>query len=201
MSSDRDSNPFSTRCVRPGAIEYRFEGDDCPALLVMRLGLHEWRGQIIGPHGTGKSTLLRTLAPEIERTGRKVEFVTLSQGQRWWRPSADQVNAWNSRTLVVIDGYEQLNVWARWRLRSICRRRGAGLLITAHKDMGFPTLFQSAVTLERAQTIVADLQRDGDTLVTADDVAAALEVRGGNLREALFDLYDLYELRRPRSPS
>jgi len=201
MTTEDDFNPFSTRCVRPGAIEFRFEAGVEARQLVERLAAQQWRGQIIGPHGTGKSTLLRTLVPWLEQAGRQLVLVSLSPGQRWWRPTATQARSWNEQTLIVIDGYEQLNAWSRWRWRNWCRRRRVGLLVTAHQDVGLPTLFQSGVALEVAQAIVRDLQRGAVVLVGPDDVATAVEARQGNLREALFDLYDLYELRRRRSPS
>ncbi len=201
MTAEQDSNPFSSRFVRPGAIAYRFGDERTAAQCVEQLAGQAWRGQIVGPHGTGKSTLLRTLIPAIEATGRSVDLVALAAGQTWWRPSAQQTRRWNAQTLVVVDGYERLNRWSRWRLRALCWQRRAGLLVTAHQNVGLPTLLQTAVSPEIARLIVRDLQREGETLVNEQDVAQVLEARQGNLREALFDLYDLYELRRRRSPS
>jgi hypothetical protein len=42
---------------------------------------------------------------------------------------------------------------------------------------------------------VRGLLPPGDTIIQDDDVRRALASRQGNLREALFDLYDLYEQR------
>lgn len=193
------SNPFSTRAIRPGAREYRFADESSCDALVRRLAELGWRAQILGPHGTGKSTLLQSLVAPVVRAGRKFELVTLTQGQRWWRASTEQLAGWNSDTLVVIDGYEQLNAWSRWRLRAACRKRGAGLLVTSHQDVGFPTLYETSITVALARQIVADMQAGGAALVGPEDVADRLDARGGNFREAMFDFYDLYELRRSRA--
>ncbi len=63
-------NPFSTCRTRPGAIPYVFPPGQSAAALIERMRESGWRGQIVGPHGSGKSALLATLAPAIEASGR-----------------------------------------------------------------------------------------------------------------------------------
>lgn len=201
MDDTGDSNPFSSRFVRPGAIPFHFPADASAAKLVEKLAANGWRGQIIGLHGTGKSTLVHAVLAALAAADRQTELVTITPGQQWWRPSVEQVRRWHDRTVVVIDGYERLKAWARWRLQATCWRRRTGLLITAHRDMGFPLLWSTEVTVEVAQVIVRELQVGRPELIQPADVADSLRAREGNLREALFDLYDLYELRRPRLPS
>ena len=69
--------------------------------------------------------------------------------------------------------------------------------MTAHVPVGLPALASTAVDFETAQTVFRLLVPGGGQ-VNRDDLEAALARNPGNLREALFDLYDLYELRRSR---
>jgi hypothetical protein len=55
------SNPFATRFTRPGAIEFIFPAGESLATLVARLRACDWRGQITGPHGSGKAPLRAAL--------------------------------------------------------------------------------------------------------------------------------------------
>ena len=64
-----ERNPFATRFVRPGVIPYRFDDRRTVADLVATLREHGWRGEIIGPHGSGKSTLVQTLIPALQEAG------------------------------------------------------------------------------------------------------------------------------------
>src|SRR5437016_5663581 len=82
LPRDRTTNPFSTRFVRPGALPFRFSAGQTAASLVARLHELHWRAQIVGPHGTGKSTLLAALLPEIEAAGQQVRAIALHDGQR-----------------------------------------------------------------------------------------------------------------------
>ena len=68
------SNPFATRYTRPDASEYLFPPDGGADLLIARLRESAWWGQITGPHGSGKSTLVQTLLPHLEAAGRAVDF-------------------------------------------------------------------------------------------------------------------------------
>jgi hypothetical protein len=190
------SNPFSTRFVHPGAIPYEFpDGESVPGLLA-RLDEFHWRGQIVGPHGSGKSTLLAELIAAIERQGRRVWTISLRDGQRRlpadWLRQAEDADA----RLIVVDGYEQLGLVSRWRLKFRCRQRGWGLLVTAHQDVGLPTLFRTTATVEMAQALVEHLLPAGNDRPNHQQVADAFASAGGNLRETLFKLYDWYESTR-----
>jgi hypothetical protein len=55
--------------------------------------------------------------------------------------------------------------------------------------------------VELLQQIVDQLQPDHVRLITPRDVVNAFQKASGNLREALFDLYDRYEERRRAEPS
>lgn len=60
------SNPFSTRFIRPGAVTYHFpEGISAVGLTQQFLQQHLGRAAIVGPHGSGKTSLLYALSPHL----------------------------------------------------------------------------------------------------------------------------------------
>ena len=189
-------NPFSTRRVRPGAITYLFPPDEDAASLVARLSQQAWRGQIVGPHGSGKSTLLQSLLEEIHLAGRQPILVTLRDGERRLPRGSVTPAQLDAGKLLTVDGYEQLSRWSRWRLARACRRCGCGLLATSHYSVGFPDLMRVCSSLQVAQRVVAQLLRSAPCRITQTDVAEAFDRCRGNVRETLFDLYDLYERQR-----
>jgi hypothetical protein len=192
------SNPFATRFTRPGAIPYIFPPGQSAVGLLDSLRNHDWWGEIIGPHGSGKSSLLAELLPLLDAAGRRVEVFGLHQGDRTLPFSKADVRTWNEETQVVVDGYEQLSWWSKRRLQSQVKAQRAGLLITAHQPMGLPPLFTTQPTLELARQIVENLLAgtDGNGVLSHEDVAAAFSAHGANLRELLFSLYDVYQTKR-----
>jgi hypothetical protein len=195
MPREPGTNPFATRFIRPGAATYLFPPGESAERCVDQLADSDWRGQIVGPHGSGKSTLLATLVPRIVRRGRQVEMFQLHGGQRHLPARADPAS-WTGSSQVVVDGYEQLSAASRWRLHRWCRRTQAGLLITCHRPrQGWPILY-------RTMTDTGLLQRLVDRLVTdvpdprrlaPEQVVQAFTEQDGNLREALLQLYDVWE--------
>ena len=191
-SSDHlPSNPFATRFVRPGEIDFLFSDEDSLPRVAQQLQQNHWRGQIIGPHGSGKSTLLASLLPVLPPEVH-VRLHTLRDGQR--RLAFDTSSAGEGCTvLLVIDGFEQLSRWQRWRIHRHCRRRNWGLLITAHADLGLPTLFTTQ-TSEALARQLAERRLGGELSAAAlAEVQACYRLKSGNCREMLFDLYDRYE--------
>jgi hypothetical protein len=187
------SNPFATRYTRPGAVEFLFAAGMSAAGLVERLAQQQWWGAIVGPHGAGKSTLLQTLIPELERAGRRVILVRLLEAERRVPNEALAGDALDERTLVIVDGYEQLGWWQRWRLARRCRRRSAGLLVTAHGATGIAELWRVEPSLATTQAVVACLLGDEAEQIPSAVVADLYERHAGNVRETLFALFDHYQ--------
>jgi hypothetical protein len=188
------SNPFSTRFVRPGAIPYVLPSEKSLDSVIERLQSHAWHGAIIGPHGSGKSTLLAALASRLAAEGRSVVLIALSAGETSLPVTEAEAGKWTNATQVVVDGYEQLSWWSSTWLQRTCSQQGAGLLVTAHADVGMPVVHSTQVDAELACRISAQLQGERQ-LVTDEDVHREFAESEGNLRELLFALYDIYEER------
>jgi hypothetical protein len=209
-SSARRTNPFATRFVRPGAIPFQFGDGTDGQMLVEQLAAAEWRGAIVGPHGSGKSTLLATLIPRVEQAGRCVKHIALcgdgiisSDGDSRSLPKS--LDDLESSSLLIIDGWEQLSWWNRYRIRKRTARRNCGLLVTAHDPAiirPLPLLFQTAPSLGTMQMLIEQfLQSDSkfvSPVVSHSDISTAFSQHHGNIRDAFFALYDLFE-RQARS--
>ena len=193
-------NPFSTRRTRPGALAFRFPPGQSAGQLVESLARNQWRGQVLGPHGSGKSTLLAALVPQIRAARKETLLVELHDGQRRLPDGWSRHAAPDAPLVVLVDGYEQLARWNRYRLNRLCRRRAWGLVVTAHEPVGLPDLFCTEVHAELACQLVAELLDGRPAPVTLDELRRRLEHHRGNFREVLFELYDLCELRRQTAP-
>jgi hypothetical protein len=189
-------NPFASKFLRPGVVPFLFaDGTDAGAL-VQRLIASGWWGQIVGCHGSGKSTLLVTLMPAVQHAGRQPILVTLHQGQRTMPALTSPLSA---GTLLIVDGYEQLSWWSKWMLKRRCRRAGSGLLVTSHRDAGLPTLYKTSTNLPLLSQISDQLLRNTEGKIASEDLQQAFATSGGNLREALFLLYDIYQQHHPEA--
>ena len=188
------ANPFSTRFIRPGAVSYVFVDGEDANTLVSRLAGLGWWAQVVGPHGSGKSTLIAHLVEPLERAGHRAAVFALRDGQRRLPRGWEADVAQRAAGMVVIDGYEQLSYFSRWWVAWRCCRRRWGLLVTAHHDVGFPTLLRTASSLATAQAVVDQLLGDNDRGIDHEAVAESY-AGAGSVRETLFALYDRYEKR------
>jgi hypothetical protein len=189
-------NPFSAQRIRPGAIDFLFGEGESLAQCLARLAEHGGWGQIRGPHGSGKSTLLAELTARLKDAPRRIEAFTLHDGERRLPATPGQMRSWDERVQVAIDGFEQLSFVNRWRVKRLCRRQGCGLLATTHRDLGLPDIYVTRPAPEVARRVAQRLLEGWPDLVTEDDINHAFTSAGGDIRETLFALYDLYEERR-----
>ena len=194
------SNPFSTRFVRPDTVEFRFAPGPKLRQIIHRLWDKGCWGQIVGPHGSGKSTLVAMLLRHASGHGIRAVSFALHDGQRrmpagWKRTVWDAFDRGRS-TMVVVDGLEQLSRFARWRLRHVCRTSGWGLLVTAHAPVGLPMLYRTSTNLELTVALVATLLDGHDVSIDREVVRDAFHRHDGNLRLVFLDLFDHYEQLR-----
>jgi hypothetical protein len=191
-------NPFAVQRVLE--IRYRLAGISWDELLE-RLAALRFRAALVGPHGHGKTTLLEDLGARLAGRGFRVRSVTLHDGQR--RLAASQrrelFNGLTPSDVLFLDGAEQLGHLSWLEVRT--RTRGAGgLVITSHRPGLLPTLYECRTDPELLAGIVRDL------LGRETSVEELFVRHGGNVREALRDLYDRYALidspaARTESPS
>ena len=194
--SAAEENPFSARYLRPGAIPYQFASGQSVESLIRRLRKNGWRGQVVGPHGSGKSALLAALIVAIEESGRQTVLIELHDGQRRLPVDLRRLPGVAGGTILFVDGYEQLSPLSRFLLGRCCRRRGLGLVVTAHGSVGFADLCRTTSSLRLAHQLVHRLLGEhSSSMITSDEVDERFAFHQGDLREMLFDLYDLYERR------
>jgi len=190
------TNPFCAARLRPGTIDFVFEQGKTLEQLVDALQSNAWRGQITGGHGTGKSTLLAALTLAMESRGRLVKSITLVAGQRNLpREFFAALRLSAGLGVAAVDGFEQLHPWNRVLLKRFCLTHGVGLVVASHRWAHLPSLYETAVDQPRAWRVVQRLQDGFPARIQIGDLVARLARHQGNLREALFDLYDLYEER------
>lgn len=188
-------NPFSSRFVRPGALPFLFPPGDSAEAIVARFAASGRRGAIVGPHGSGKSTLVETLLTQLRDEGREVRVCLLRNGERTLRCGFDA--GLQTGDVLVVDGYEQLGLLGRLALRRVVRRAGCGLLVTSHRPVhGLATLFAARPTSATTVALVERLTAVQAGPIASTDVERLFDEHGGDVREVLFALYDLYELRR-----
>ncbi len=180
-------NPF--RVERLHNLEFQLTGETWDGLCA-RLESLGFRAAVVGPHGHGKTTFLRSFARRLEARGFGVRRLFLSEEHphfeaRFLRELARTIT---ERDILFLDGAEQLG-WLAWR-RFLRTARGAqGILITCHRPMHFPTLLECRTSPELLAALLRDL--DVERCLPPDfDLGKALAERNGSIRDVFFALYD-----------
>ena len=186
-------NPFATRFVAPGEIPYFFSAAGDFRQLIARADKASWTGQIVGPHGSGKTTLVRHLAEQLQQRFSAIEFLIIRgirEVQVCHRLEGDSNPASKSedeRTLYVIDGIERLSWLQRKLLIADCRRKRIGLLVTAHRRLrGLPVFYETTFDEMRFEKILHHL----GTQQYEDHFESLRSKFGDDCRDMLFELYD-----------
>lgn len=187
-----EENPFCSKRIRPGAIPFYFPEGESVETLLQRLEGNQWNGEIIGPHGTGKSTLLAAILPALQER-KKVVHLELQDGVRALPLLYEEYELMDSETVMAIDGYEQLSYWSRRRLRKRSRTQGFGIVVIAHVSYDYPLLYQTASELSTARMLVRRLLENTIVQIPDSMVEERFHQYHGNVREMLFSLYDDYE--------
>ena len=207
-------NPFSAQRIHP-PVDFVTPGDepDWLSRLRDRFCSAGWVGQIIGPHGSGKTTLAREIAFGLPQVGQIISKV-IRPARRSAGPLEpsfpDEIvrhgilpdsvaiqtdvlrpTGPGDRTMLLVDGMNRLGLVAARGMSRHCRRTGMGLLLTVHRPFpGIPRLVRLEPTLKHFRAIVQRLQQTAVHRVSTTQIEAAYRENRGDYRAALFQLYD-----------
>ena len=182
-------NPFRTDRVL--ALRYRPRGGTLKELLdqLQRLG---YRGAIVGPNGTGKTTLLEHIELELRVLGFRTKLLHFYDKKRRFRRGEMKrfLAELTRQDFILLDGAEQMSAlhWQWFKVRS---KKAGGLLITAHKEGMLPTLTECATSPELLEEILSELL-SGEPAVSKSSSSELFQKHRGNIRGAVREMYDVY---------
>ena len=178
-------NPFAVDRVRQ--VRYEPPADTWDALLARLAAMH-YRGAIVGPRGSGKTTLCEDLQDRLTEQGLQTRrlFVTLNIQV----PLRDIVPLLSQPfDVLLLDGADHLSWWTWSRLKRRVLTTHRGLVITTHQPGLLPTWYTCQTSPALLQQIVNQLTPDQRPPIPV--VERLYHHHQGNIRDALRHLYDL----------
>jgi hypothetical protein len=179
MTMRASQNPFRTQ--RLHGLSYLLHECSWDQLL-QRCAVAEFRGAIVGRHGSGKTTLMSDLARRLRDAGETVTELFTNADTRLTLPSG-----WDTadvRSIVIADGYDSLHPIHRFRMLRKYRR----LIITAHARCALPTLYTCEARPEVLAWVATELTGTVMPVEAAEGLLAMYEF---NMRDAIRHLYDV----------
>ncbi len=189
------TNPFATCFTRPGEIPFVDDLLDI-SFLAKQVAESNRALQIVGPHGSGKTTLTIEIARALMPRGFETTWLTIRKSSfqsqlirnEYLSDQKIDVNKSNQK-LVVVDGIESIGLAARVALIGNLSKRAKVLLTTHRKRLGATLLCRTKPSLKTFRKLCNDLCPEmSNECPSAID--AAFHAENGNYREAFFRLYD-----------
>lgn len=180
-------NPF--RRSKIARLRYQISDQNIQAL-IDRFQKSHCIGAILGPHGTGKSTLLEDLQLKLNSRGYITRHRRIHEGisrQEKRALFADILNGDNS--VFFLDGGENLGFASWFWLVCQVRMKGCRLLATTHKVSLLPTLHKTEVN-KRLMLELTRLLADEHWDKCLENLALDIYQRyRGNMREVFRACY------------
>ena len=193
-------NPF--RASRQESVPWISPDGTTVEQLIDQLQTDRRCSAIVGPKGTGKTTLSLALQTALESRGQLTQFVTLSEDRKNQRRQlADCGLALAESKWLLVDGAERLPFGSKCllfnRSRTACRNRlqPGGFIVTLHRrSLLIPTLYRSKTDVELLVSVLHRMESADDD--TVDTAKALFAVNRGNIRLVLRALYNHHAHRQ-----
>lgn len=197
-------NPFSTRFTRPGSLKFLEDGIGVDELS-KKLLTSQTTCQIVGPHGSGKTSLTIEIAKRLSDKSVRSRWITFRRESWFSSPQSKQEDylpgqppsASVDREILFIDGIESLGFFSRYVVLRRLKTKRVQLVLTTHQKLaGYDVLTTLHPKLEMFRKLAKQLHSSTDPTWQAK-VDAAFEKSNGDFREAFFLLYD--QIEQPES--
>lgn len=150
---------------------------------------HNFRGAIVGPHGSGKTTLVENLIKEFQSRRIPVTHCRLQDDGK--SANESRLRKWIDQasfsSILILDSAGLLGWW-RWRSLFKESAKYKGLIITTHHPGRLITLIKTKPTFETLLSVIAHLE-----LIDPPSKSYLIDLfkkHRGNIRECLRELYD-----------
>jgi energy-coupling factor transporter ATP-binding protein EcfA2 len=191
-------NPFSTCFTEPGKLSYIFAEPEDQNRLLIEFERNGFKGQIVGPHGCGKTTLTMTLADHLPPQFSSIQRITLRKdGGIVTESRRSDYKHLNKSTFFVIDGIENMPWLHRKVFLKFAQQASRGLLLTTHQPLkGIPVLHQISPTFAIFQRIVSHISPEHE--IGEHQLEQVFEQNDCSVRESLMSLYTLWQTHKQK---
>jgi len=181
-------NPFSASAV--AKLRYRLTEEALHAL-AQRACATAPLCAIVGPEGTGKTTLLEDLEAPLRRIGRQVLWLRLNRESSAAERQAtkEALTRLRPQDTCLLDGGEVFSRWEWWQLKRQLRRSSGQAIATLHSARGFPVLHQTKPDWGVVQSLVRELSGPDPTGNLNQIAQESFHANGGNAREVFRTCY------------
>lgn len=181
-------NPFSASAV--ARLRYRM-GPEALRCLAERACGQIPVCAVVGPKGTGKTTLLEDLEAPLRDRGRSVHWIRLNrQSNLAERRVAKAVLAeLRPGDCCLFDGGEIFSAWEWWQLRRRLQRSCGQVIASLHSPRGVPVLHRTGPDWSVVRSMVRELSGPaaGDELESV--ARESFLANAGNAREVFRSCY------------
>lgn len=221
-------NPFAVSQVGLAELEYIEPSAGMLELVLQRLKQHQWRGQIIGPHGSGKTTLTIAIARQLNLQFSRLTWLVIQPGS-WFaarprcrvqlaarcdgKPGELQFVEFQAaeKGLLTATRLRQIKAGELcfvdgvdqlsqgWQRRLIAAAGEHPVVWTSHQPLdSVPLLVELMPDLVVFRELVGKLLSRTGASLVGAAVEQAFHAAGGDYRRAFSLLYDRWEQQRRR---
>lgn len=182
-------NPFAMHHVERIPFQFGFEGW---SQHLQRLQQMNYSGAIVGPEGSGKTTLMLELQQKLKNEfsrDRKISFVLIDEDPRIRKAQLQELMTFSiEQPILLIDGSERASWLQRRKLFGLVSQ-GTSVIAAVHQTCPLPTWIECSTNEDLMAYALQQLVPQASHPLH-DLAFLRFRQRHGNVRLALRDLYD-----------